>query len=110
MIKVRFNDREDFCEVGFDRTEHVVTLTGTMQQNTSGFTTWRMDGVTQLGDFSDFTTVYRVLDDAVQYSDDGSVWVEPNYAPDEEDKPTQEKRITALEQALTAIEEGIASV
>lgn len=109
MIKVRFNDREDFCEVGFDRTEHVVTLTGITEQNTSGFTTWRMDGVTQLGDFSTFTTVYRVLDDAVQYSDDGSVWTEPDYTPGE-DKPSQEERITALEQALTAIEEGIASV
>ena len=110
MIKVKFNNSEDFVEVGFDRTEHVVTLAGITKQNTTGFTTWRMDEVTQLGDFSDFTTVYRVLDDAVQYSDDGSVWVEPDYAPDEEDKPTQEERITAMEQALTAIEEGIASV
>lgn len=110
MIKVRFNDRENFCEVGFDRTEHVVTLTGTTEQNTSGFTTWRMDGVTQLGDFGDFTTVYRVLDDAVQYSNDSSVWTGPEYPPAEEDKPTQKERITALEEALTAIEEGIASV
>ena len=43
-----------------------------------------MDGETQLGDFSDFTTVYKVDGDSVSYSNDGSVYVEPP-------KPTEEE-------------------
>ena len=58
---------------------------------------WRMDGVTQLGDFSDYTTVYRTLDNAVQLSDDGSVYVEPEVPEPGEPQPTQEERIKALE-------------
>lgn len=110
MIKIKYNDSTDMHTVSFSMVGNVITLRGTTEQNTSGFTTWRMDGITQLGDFSKFNTVYRVLDDAVQYSNDGSMWEEPEHTPDEEAKPTQEERITALEVALTAIEEGIASV
>ena len=43
-----------------------------------------MDGKTQLGDFSDFTTVYKVDGDSVSYSNDGSIYIEPP-------KPTEEE-------------------
>ena len=43
-----------------------------------------MDGKTQLGDFSDFTTVYKVDGDSISYSNDGSVCAEPP-------KPTEEE-------------------
>lgn len=83
MIKIRYNDKESFEEVGFSGGNNVVTMTPTTP-NTSGFTTWRMDGKTQLGDFSDFITVYKVDGDSVSYSNDGSVYVE---LP----KPTEEE-------------------
>ena len=52
-----------------------------------------MDGKTQLGDFSDFTTVYKVDGDSVSYSNDGSIYIEPP-------KPTEEelKRQTLVEE------------
>ena len=94
MIKIKFNDSDELLEAGFTRiSDHVVELYG-VTKAPSGFTTWRMDGVTQLGDFSDYTTIYRTLDNAVQLSDDGSVYVEPKPG---EPKPTQEERIKALE-------------
>ncbi len=94
MIKIKFNDSDELLESGFTRiSDHVVELYG-VTKAPSGFTTWRMDGVTQLGDFSDYTTIYRTLDNAVQLSDDGSVYVEPKPG---EPKPTQEERIKALE-------------
>ena len=90
MIKIKINASDEIREVTFSRhSEHVIELGGIADAPTTGFTTWRMDGVTQLGDFSDYTTVYRTLDNAVQLSDDGSVYVEP--------QPTQEERIKALE-------------
>ena len=83
MIKIKYNNQKSFEEVSFSGNNNVVTITPTAP-NTHGFTTWRMDGKTQLGDFSEFTTVYRVDGDLVMYSNDGSVYVEPP-------KPTEEE-------------------
>ena len=83
MIKIKYNNKNNFEEVNFSRDNNVVTITPTTP-NTNGFTTWRMDGKTQLGDFSDFTTVFKVDGDSVSYSNDGSIYVEPP-------KPTEEE-------------------
>ena len=83
MIKIKYNNKNAFEEVSFYRDGNIVTMTPTAP-NPSGFTTWKMDGVTQLGDFSDFTTVYKVDGESVTYSNDGSVYVEPP-------KPTEEE-------------------
>lgn len=102
MIKIKINASDEIREVTFSRhSEHVIELGGIADAPTTGFTTWRMDGVTQLGDFSDYTTVYRTLDNAVQLSNDGSVYVEPKPG---EPKPTQEERIKALEDNLASCE------
>lgn len=98
MIKVKFNGATAMNDVSFARiNNHVVELGGITDAPTTGFTTWRMDGVTQLGDFGDYTTIYRTLDDAVQLSDDSSVYVEPEVPEPVEPQPTQEERIKALE-------------
>ena len=57
MIKIKYNDSNIFHEVEFSRTENTVILIGITETNTSGFCTYRMSGE-QLGDFSDFTTVF----------------------------------------------------
>lgn len=82
MIKIKYNNQEKFEEVNFYRNGNLVTITPTTQ-NTSGFTTYRMSGE-QLGDFSEFTTVYKVDGDSVTYSNDNSVYVETS-------KPTEEE-------------------
>ena len=98
MIKIKINASDELRAVPFPQhSENVIELGGIADAPTTGFTTWRMDGVTQLGDFSDYTTVYRTLDNAVQLSDDGSVYVEPEVPEPGEPKPTQEERIKALE-------------
>ena len=97
MIKVKYNTKNTFEEVSLSRGSNTVTITPTTP-NISGFTTWRMDGKTQLGDFSDFTTVYKVDDDTVTYSNNGSVYVEPP-------KPTEEElRRQALLSEKTGLE------
>ena len=83
MIKIKYKKKKAFEEVSFSRNNNVVTITPTTP-NTNGFTTWRMDGETQLGDFSDFTTIYKVDGDSVSYSNDGSIYVEPP-------KPTEDE-------------------
>lgn len=83
MIKIKYNNRNTFEEVTFYRSNNLVTMFPTTP-NPSGFTTWKLDGKTQLGDFSDFTTTYKVDGNSITYSNDGSVYVEPP-------KPTEEE-------------------
>ena len=97
MISIRYNNRNTFEDVNFTRNGNLVTMTPTIP-NKSGFTTWKLDGKTQLGDFSDFTTVYKVDGDSVTYSNDGSIYVEPP-------KPTEEElRKRALQSEKADLE------
>lgn len=104
MIKIKFNNEpEVFRQVSFRRDSmHVVTLSAdSVPQNTSGFMTFRDSDCKPLGNFSGYTTIYRALEDGVQFSDDGSVWVDPptpEPVPDPEPvdpQPTQLDRIEA---------------
>ena len=76
MIKIKFNEIEKPINVSFSIQNNIITLTGNVPQNTSGFVAYTINDIV-LGDYSDFTTIYRVLPDAVQFSNDGSVWVPP---------------------------------
>lgn len=97
MIKIKYNNKNTFEEISFSRLNNLVTMTPTAP-NTSGFTTWKLDGETQLGDFSDFTTIYKVDGESVTYSNDGSVYVEPP-------KPTEEElRRQALQTEKAELE------
>lgn len=83
MIKIKYNNSDIFHEVEFSRTEHTVTLKGITETNASGFCTYRLTGQ-QLGDFSDFNTIYKVDGNSITYSNDGSVYVEPIQPTEEE--------------------------
>ena len=82
MIRVMFLNETNYYDVVFTRTnDHVVTLRGNVSllnnPNTSGFYTYKANTDAQLGDFTAYTTVYRVTDDYIQYSNDGSKWEAP---------------------------------
>ena len=97
MILIKYNDSNTFNAVSFLRSNNLVTMTPTTP-NVSGFTTWKLDRKTQLGDFSEFTTVYKVDGESVTYSNDGSVYVEPP-------KPTEEElRRQALQTEKAELE------
>ena len=97
MIKIKYNNQENFEEVTLSKIGNIVSLKGATENNI-GFTTHRLSGE-QLGDFSDYTTTYKLLDGEVQYSNDGSVYVEPQTPAHPSDpQPTQLDRIEA--QAL----------
>lgn len=82
MIRIMFVNKTDYHAVSFTRTsEHVVTLRGDVtllnNPNTTGFYTYKESADVLLGDFTKYTTVYRIAEDFIQYSDDGSVWEAP---------------------------------
>ena len=94
MIKIKYNNSNIFEEVTLSKTDNIVSLKGTTENN-SGFKTYRLSGE-QLGDFSDYTTTYRILDDCVQYSNDGSVWSDqPTYDNQDSNEPTWYESIDA---------------
>ena len=76
MIKIKFNEIEKPINVSFSMQNNIITLTGNVPKNTSGFIAYTINDIV-LGDYSEYTTIYRVLPDAVQFSNDGSVWVPP---------------------------------
>ena len=76
MLSLNYVGEYDSYEVEFDRTEHVVTLKGDFPIKTTGFYLSQLGKINDL-DYTAFNTVYRVIAGGVQFSDDGSVWVEP---------------------------------
>lgn len=105
MIKVKFNDMNKIFQVSFTKvSDHVVSMVGPfLPADTSGFKTYRMNG-RLLGDWSGFTTIYRVIKDGVQFSDDGSTWVEPEPEPIDP-KPTWQDKTLELEIGIAELYE-----
>ena len=76
MLSLNYVGEHDSYEVEFDRNEHVVTLKGDFPIKTTGFYLSQPGKINDLN-YTAFNTVYRVIAGGVQFSDDGSVWVEP---------------------------------
>ena len=107
MILIQFEGYKTKHEVSYSNvSDHVCELVGDFPHRKTGFITFSSRTGQQLGDRSEFRTVYREWDGGCQYSDDGSVWVEPvvpellPFEPDPSDtsEPSQYDRIEA--QAL----------
>ena len=76
MLSLNYVGEYDSYEVEFDRNEHVVTLKGDFPIKTTGFYLSQPGKINDLN-YTAFKTVYKVIAGGVQFSDDGSVWVEP---------------------------------
>ena len=95
MIKIKYNNQSNFEEVTFSKIGNLVSLKGATENN-SGFKTYRLSGE-QLGDFSDYTTIYDKDEDFIVFSKDGSV--KPDPQPYES---TVEDKIRELKSELAA--------
>ena len=83
MVKIKYNNGEIFFPVKFRRiNENVVYIIGDLPINNTGFIAYNDDEETILGDYSDYRTVYREMGDGIQYSNNGSIWVEPTHTLD----------------------------
>lgn len=74
-------------------SDHIVQITG-VEQNLSGFHLVKKinDSIQVFGKYEDYTTLYRIIEDGFQLSNDGSVYVEPEPVPDPEPyEPTLEE-------------------
>ena len=73
---------------------------GSLDENTSGFKAYRLSDNMFLGDYSDYSTVYKKNESSIEYSNDGSIWVEPEI-PKVETGPIETKPMTPAEEAAS---------
>jgi len=77
MIKIIFNNSSTSYDAKFKRVNaNLISLVGNIPENTSGFKAY--SGETLLGDYSDFTTIYRKFTGGIEFSNNGSVEPEKN--------------------------------
>lgn len=84
MLNLKYLNSTTSYEVDFFRiSENVVEVIGEFPIETLGFTLSRPD-YDDDWDYSDFTTIYRTLENGngVQFSNDESIYVEPEPAPE----------------------------
>lgn len=79
MIFLKYIDEDKIHEVTFDRTnDSVIELKGNIPICEKGFDVYRnADDEIPLGNYPDYNTVYLEGDGFVQYSNDNSVYQEP---------------------------------
>ena len=90
MLLLKYINDNTIYEVEFTRnSENLVTIKGNLPAKKVGFTLNRSMSYADNWDYSTFKTVYRILDDGFQFSNDGSVWIAP---------PAPEYKVTFIAQ------------
>ena len=85
------------------RSDHIIEVVG-LPQTTSGFNFY-LDNDMMVGDYSDYTTIYRVIDsNTIQYSKDGSIYVEPEPIPIPEPYVPTEEELAEIERQNKIVE------
>lgn len=88
-MKLKYQNEETTHDVEFKKiSKNIVEIIGDFPIKTNGFTLSRNDKDDKW-DYSSFTTVYKVFENCVQFSNDGSVYVEPEVFEPKE--PTEEE-------------------
>ena len=82
MLELKYINLETSYEVDFSRiSDNIIEIQGNFPAKSYGFTLSRPNQNDDW-DYSDFTTVYRTLDNGIQFSNDGSVYIEPEPSPE----------------------------
>ena len=96
MINLKYVGEKNSYEVEFKKlNSHIVQITGDFPVKTKGFVCFRDDIEDDPWDYKKYKTVYRKIDGGAQFSDDGSVYVEP---PKPEPVPEPETYVPTLEE------------
>ena len=77
MLNLAYVGENTIHKIEFNRkNSHIVSIKGLLPAETKGFILSR-EGKKDNWDYKDYTTIYRELDGEIQFSNDGSVYVEP---------------------------------
>lgn len=105
---LKYLKEENKYEIEFKRiSKNIVEIVGDFPPQQSGFTLSRIDQ-NDNWDYSSYTTIYRELDNGVQFSNDGSVYVEPEII--EQKEPTEEENKTVeIQVEITQLKAELAA-
>ena len=97
MLKLKYIGDEESYAVEFRTVaNNIVELIGDFPIKDTGFTLSRAEHEDNW-DYTGYTTVYREIEGGVQFSNDGSVYVEPEQ-PSEPDTPDYEPYVPTLDE------------
>ena len=97
MLKLKYVGDEETYAVEFRTvSNNIVELMGDFPIKDTGFTLSRAEHEDNW-DYTGYTTVYREIEGGVQFSNDGSVYVEPEQ-PSEPDTPDYEPYVPTLDE------------
>ena len=97
MLNLKYIGSEDFYQVSFkSNNKSLVTITGDFPVKRKGFKLYKTEGGKPLGDYSSFVTIYKELENGAMFSNDGSVYVEPEVI---EPVPPTEEELAAMFEA-----------
>ena len=107
MLKLKYlNDETVYDVTFFNIAPNIVQVSGKVPFNDSGFTLSR-DGESDNWNYSGYTTLYRLIEGGLQFSNDGSVYVEPQKP---EPIPEPEPYVPTLDEVKAAKLQEIAAV
>lgn len=107
MLYLTYTGEESKYVVDFKQIDdHVIQIDGDIPVKGNGFTLSRIDNDDNW-DYTNFRTVYKLVDGGVQFSNDGSIYVAPPdpepYVPTlDEIKENRKQEIRSMYQAVTA--------
>ena len=101
MLNLKYIGSEEMYHVSFKSNgNNVVTITGDFPIKKTGFNLYLPGKKDILGDYSSFVTLYREIDGGAMFSNDGSVYVEPEVV--EPLPPTEEELAARFEASKVA--------
>lgn len=111
-MQLQYLNEETTYNVEFKKiSKNVVEITGDFEVKDLGFTLSRV-GMNDGWDYSEFTTVYREVEGGVQFSNDGSVYVEPVIpipTAEELAEMEEQERIANINAQINNLKEQLAS-
>ena len=112
MFILKYPNNEEIYKVDFNEiSNNVVEITGDFPIKNDGFTLSR-ETHEDNWDYSAFTTVYKEVENGCQFSNDGSVWVEPVIpipTAEELAEMEEQERIANINAQINNLKEQLAS-
>lgn len=96
MLLMKYNGLKTEYPVNFKKvSSNIVRIIGEVPAKTHGFTLSR-PGKEDAWDYSTYKTIYREMEGGIQFSNDGSVYVEPEPIPEPEPYVPTEEELQAM--------------
>ncbi len=95
MLNLKYVGESNLHVVNYNKVnDHVIQITGDFPIKGNGFTLSRI-GVDDNWDYKDYNTIYQMIENGCQFSNDGSIYVAP---PEPEPIPEPEPYVPTLEE------------